>query len=65
MVDLKGPELFKRLNYYNLKIDCHKVTAALLSALPLHFNLIPYIIPVDSDNDTTLNVSLEGVRLMP
>ena len=25
-------ELFERLKHYNLKIDCHKVSAALLSA---------------------------------
>ena len=31
-----------------------------MSALPLYVHLTPYIIPLDSDNETTLNVSLEG-----
>ena len=34
--------------------------AALLSALPLCVHLTPYIIPLDSDNEITLNVSSEG-----
>ena len=54
MVGLNEPELFERLNY------CHKVSAALLSALALFIHLTPYIVPLDSDNETTLNVSLEG-----
>ena len=60
MVDLNEPELFERLKHYNLKIYCHKVSAALLSALPLYVHLTQYIIPLDSDNETTLNVSLKG-----
>ena len=32
----------------------------MLSALPLYVNLTPYIVPLNSDNETTLNVSLEG-----
>ena len=32
----------------------------MLSALPLYVPLTPYIIPMDSDNETKLNVSLEG-----
>ena len=32
----------------------------MLSALPLYVDLTPYIVPLDSDNETTLNVSLEG-----
>ena len=31
-----------------------------MSALPLYVPLTPYIIPMDSDNETKLNVSLEG-----
>ena len=31
----------------------------MLSLLPLCVHLTPYIIPLDSDNETTLNVSLE------
>ena len=34
MVGLNEPELFERLKQYNLKIYCHKVSAALLNALP-------------------------------
>ena len=60
MVGLNEPDLFERLKQYILKIYCQKVSAALLSALPLYVNLTPYIIPLDSDNETTLNVSLEG-----
>ena len=60
MMGLNAPALFERLKRYNLKIFCPKVSAALLSALPLYVHLTPYIVPVDSDNETTLNVSLEG-----
>ena len=60
MVDLNEPELCERLKHYNLKIYCHKVQAALLSALPIYVHLSPYLIPLDSDNEITLNVSLEG-----
>ena len=60
MVGLNELELFERLKHYNLKNYCHKVLVALLSALPLYFYLTPFIIPLDSDNETTLNVSLEG-----
>ena len=59
-VGLNEPELFESLNQYHLKIYFHKISAALLSALPLNVHLTPYIIPLDSDNETTLNVSLEG-----
>ena len=59
MVGLNEPELFERLKHYNLKIYCHKVSAAFLSALPLCVQLTPYIITLDSDIETTLNVSLE------
>ena len=31
-----------------------------MSVLPLYVHLTPYIVPVDSDKETTLNVSLEG-----
>ena len=54
------PELFERLKHYILKLFCNRVSAALLSALPLYVHLTPYIIPLNSDNETTLNVSLEG-----
>ena len=60
MMGLNALEFFERLKQYNLKIYCHKFSAALLSALPLYVHLTPYIIPLDSDNQTTLNVSLEG-----
>ena len=60
MVGLNEPELFERVKPYNLKTICHKVSAALLSALPLYVHLTPYIVPLDSDNETTMNVSLEG-----
>ena len=60
MVGLNEPELFKRLKHFNLKVYCHKVSAALLSALALYDHLTPYIIHLVSDNETTLNVSLEG-----
>ena len=60
MVGLKEPELFEKLKNYNLKNYCHKVSAALMSALPLYVHSTPYIVPLDSDNETTLNVSLEG-----
>ena len=60
MVGLNEPELFERLKHHKLKIYCHKVSAALLSALPLYILLTTYIIPLDSDNETTLNVSLGG-----
>ena len=43
MVGLKEPELFERLKHYNLKIYCHKVSAAFLSALPLFVHLTPYL----------------------
>ena len=32
----------------------------MLSALPLYVHLTPFIIPLDSDNQTTMNASLEG-----
>ena len=60
MVGLNEPELFEKLKYCNLKIYCHKVLVALLNALPLYVHLTPYILPLDSDKETTLNVSLEG-----
>ena len=52
MVGLNEPELFERLKHYKLKKYCHKVSAALLIALPLYVHLTPYIIPLDSDNET-------------
>ena len=54
------PELFEKLTLYNLKIYCHKISTALLSALQLYVHLTPYKVPLDSDNETALNVSLEG-----
>ena len=60
MVGLNVPELFEKLKDFNLKIFRHKNSAALLSALPLYVHLTPYILPLNSDNETTLNVSLEG-----
>ena len=60
MVGRNEPELFERLKNLNLKIYCHKVSAALLSALPLYVHSFPYIIPLDLDNEITLNVSSEG-----
>ena len=60
MMGLNEPELFEKIKHFNLKIYCHKVFAALLSAVPLFVHLTPYMIPLDSDNETTLNVSLEG-----
>ena len=60
MVGLNESELFERLKHYNLKIFCRKVLTALLSALPLYVHLTPYIVPLDSDNETTLNSSLGG-----
>ena len=47
MVGPNEPELFESLKHYNLKIYCHKVSAALLSALPLYVNLTPYLLPLD------------------
>ena len=64
MVGLNEPELFERLKHYNLKIYCHKVSADLLSALPLYVHLTPYIVPLDSDNETTLNISSNFVTLV-
>ena len=43
MVGLNEPELFETLLHYNLKIYCHKVSAVLLSALPLYIHLTPYV----------------------
>ena len=60
MVGHNEPELFERLKHYELKNYCHKFSAALLSALPLYVHLTQYVIPLDSDNETRLNVSLEG-----
>ena len=60
MVNLNEPELFERLKRYNLKIYCHTVSAALLSALSIYVHLTPYKVPLDSDNETTLKISLEG-----
>ena len=60
MVGLNEPELFERLKHYNLINYCHKVSAALLIALPLYVHLTPYIIPLDSVNETALKVTLEG-----
>ena len=60
MVGLNEPELFEKLKNYNLKIFGHNVWAALLKALPLYFHLTPYMISLDSDNETTLNISLGG-----
>ena len=58
MVGLTEPELFERVKHYNLKIYCHKVSAALLSAMPFYVHLTPYTVRLDSDNETTLSVSL-------
>ena len=60
MVGLNEPELIERLKHYNLKFFCHKVSAAFLSALQLYVHLTPYIKPLFSDMETSLNVSLEG-----
>ena len=45
----------KGVKYYILKKICHKVSAALLSALPLYVHLTAYIIQLDSDSENTLN----------
>ena len=58
LVDLNEPEFFEKSKQFNLKIYCHKVLAALLSALPLYVYLTPYMIPLHSVNETKLNVSL-------
>ena len=60
MAGLNEPELFKKVKHYNLKFYYHKVSAALLSALPLYVHLTPYIKFLDSDNEITSNVSSEG-----
>ena len=60
MVGLNEPELFERLKRCSLKNYCHKISSALLSALPFYVHLTPYIKPQDSDSETTLNISLEG-----
>ena len=60
MVGLKELELFERLKHYNLKIYCHKASAALLSALPLYVHSTPYLLTLDSNKESTLNVPLEG-----
>ena len=39
MVGLNEPELFEKSKYFNLKIYCHKILAALFSALPLYVHL--------------------------
>ena len=59
---LNEPEVFDRLKHYNLKIDYLKVSAALLSALPLYVHLTPFIVTLDSDNEITFNDSLEVDR---
>ena len=59
---LNEPEVFDRLKHYNLKIDYLKVSAALLSALPLYVHLTLFIITLDSDNEITFNDSLEVDR---
>ena len=59
MVSLNEPELFERSKHFNLKIFCHKVSAGFLSVLALYVNLTSYIIPLDSDNKITWNVSSE------
>ena len=41
MVGLNEPELFEKLKHYKLKFYCHKISAALLSALPLYVHLNP------------------------
>ena len=46
MVGLNEPELFEKLTHYDLKIYCPKVSAALLSALPLYVRLTPHIVPL-------------------
>ena len=63
MVGLSEPELFERLKNYKLKTYDHKASAALLSALPLYVHLSPYMIPLGSDNEITLNVSSEGEEI--
>ena len=50
----------KGVKHYILKKICHKVSAALLSALPLFVHLTAYLIQLDSDNETTLNFFSEG-----
>ena len=54
MMGLNEPELFESLKHYNFKIS-----AALLSALPLYVHLTPYIIPLVSDNEILLSFSPE------
>ena len=60
MAGLDEPELFEKLKHYYFKIFCYKVSAALLSALPLYNQLTPYLKQLDSDNEKTLKVSSEG-----
>ena len=60
MVGFNEPELFDSLKHYNLKVYYQKVSAAFKSALPLYVHLTPYIIPLDSDVEIKLNVSLAG-----
>ena len=60
MMGLNEPELFERLKHSDLKKFCQKVSVVLLSVFPLYVHLNPYIISLNLDNETTLNVSLEG-----
>ena len=60
MVGLNEPELFERLKRYNFKIYCHKISAALLSALPHYRHLTPFVIPLEAMTEVTINVSIHG-----
>ena len=60
MMGLNEPELFENLKHYNFKVYFQKISAALLSALPLYVHLTLYIIPLDSDNEILLSFSSEG-----
>ena len=48
MVGLNESKVFEKLKHFNFKYFCSKVSAA------------PFIISLDSNNEITLNVSLEG-----
>ena len=63
MVGLNEPELFERLKYYNLKNYCHKVSAALLSALSLYFHVITLLL-IHKESSISFSLIRKKTKIM-
>ena len=56
MVGLGDPAFFERLKLKRLNLFCHRLSAGLLRALPQYEQLLPHVIPLETDLPVTIEV---------